>query len=442
MLFEVAMVLTLIVANGFFAGAEIAVVTVRRSRLQQLAGEGNRAATAVIALRNRPERFLATVQIGITLVSATAAAFGGASIAQRFEPVLVDAGLDMSVAEPLALGVVVVVVSYLSIVLGELVPKSLALRGAERYALAIGRIMLGLSYLAKPFVWLLTASSNLILKPFGDHTNFSEARVSAEELQQMMEEATTAGELDSRTGEMASRAIDFGDLAVADVMVPWNRVRSVAVNAPLAEIRKAFIEGAHARMPVHDGTRDKVVGYLTVRDVLAAYQDAGPDQPSVERQVVPRPAHFVPESARAVQVFQEMQHRHIRLAIVVDEHGAVAGLVTLLDLLEEVVGELFSEDDSPDIGIQRETDGSARIRGDVPVRDVNRALDLELDASLANTIAGLCIALAGGIPTKGKRVTAPDGTIIEVLEASPNLVRVVRVTPRPGAKVPLPAAEG
>jgi len=265
--------------------------------------------------------------------------------------------------------------------------------------------------------------------PFGDHTNFSEARVSAEELQQMVEEATTAGELDSRTGEMASRALDFGDLAVSGVMVPWNRVHSVAANTPLAEIRKAFIDGGHARMPVHEGSRDKVVGYLTVRDVLAAHQDAGPDQPSADPRVVPRPAYFVPERARAVQVFQEMQDRHMRLAIVVDEHGAVAGLVTLLDLLEEVVGELFSEDDSPELGIQRETDGSARVRGDVPVRDVNRALDLALDASLATTIAGMCIALAGGIPTKGKRVTAPDGTTIEVLEASPNLVRAVRVTP-------------
>ncbi len=244
----------------------------------------------------------------------------------------------------------------------------------------------------------------------------------------MVEEATTAGELDSRTGEMASRALDFGDLAVSDVMVPWNRVRSVAVDAPLGEIRQAFIESGHSRLPVHEGSRDKVVGYLTVRDVLTAHQV---DSPASAR-VTPRPAYFVPESARAVQVFQEMQHRHMRVAIVVDEHGAVAGLVTLLDLLEEVVGELFSEDDSPDVGIHRDPDGSARIRGDVPVREVNRALDLDLDVSVANTIAGLCIALAGGIPTKGKRVMASDGTRIEVLEASPNLVRSVRVTPPTG----------
>jgi len=265
--------------------------------------------------------------------------------------------------------------------------------------------------------------------PFGDHTNFSEARVSAEELQQMVEEATTAGELDSRTGEMASRALDFGDLAVSGVMVPWNRVHSVAANTPL----RGDPEGLHRwRSRAHAGPRreSRQGGGLPDGPRRACSAPGRrPDQPSADPRVVPRPAYFVPERARAVQVFQEMQDRHMRLAIVVDEHGAVAGLVTLLDLLEEVVGELFSEDDSPELGIQRETDGSARVRGDVPVRDVNRALDLALDASLATTIAGMCIALAGGIPTKGKRVTAPDGTTIEVLEASPNLVRAVRVTP-------------
>jgi len=430
MFLEVIMILALILANAFFAGAEIAVVTVRLSRLQQLADEGNRSARAVILLRKKPERFLATVQIGITVVSATAAAFGGASIAQRLAPSLVGAGLANDVAEPLALAIVVVVVSYLSIVLGELVPKSLALRGAERYAMLIGRVMLGLSFLARPIVWFLTSSSNLVLKPFGDHTNFSEARVSPEELQQMMLEATTAGDLDSRTGEIASRALDFGDLVVSEVMVPRNRMRFVAAAATLSEIRKAFLDSAHGRMPVYDRTPDNVVGYLTIRDVLAA--EAAQATTDVEADVRPkiRPPYFVPETARAVHVFQEMQLRHMRMAIVVDEYGAVAGLVTLEDLVEELVGELFSEDDTPEIGIELVPEGGAIVRGHVPIRDVNRALGLDLSVDSASTIAGLCIAICGGLPPKGTRVVSRDGTALEVLDATHKLVRSVRVTPK------------
>lgn len=429
MFLEVSMIMLLILANGFFAGAEIAVVSLRMSRLQQLVDEGHRAAHAVMALRNKPERFLATVQIGITLVSATAAAFGGASIAQRIAPHLADLGLGPELAETIALVAVVLVVSYLSIVLGELVPKSLALRSAERYALIVGRIMLGLSWAAKPFVWFLTASSNLVLRPFGDHTTFTEARVSAEELQHMMLEATTAGALDSRTGEIASRALDFGDLVVSEVMVPRNRMHSIPADATLVEIRQAFVSAGHARMPVHDGSRDNIVGYLTVRDVLAAEARCGGVEADVDPRSLFRPAYFVPETARAVQVFQEMQHRHMRLAIVVDEHGGVAGLVTLEDLVEELVGELFSEDEIPEIAIQRQTDGSVIVRGDTPIRDVNRACDLDLDDEEATTIAGLSIALAGGIPAKGTRLLTEDGTALEVLEASPRLVRSVRVTP-------------
>ena len=424
MLTELAMILVLILANGFFAGAEIAIVSLRKSRLQQLVEEGHRSAVAVSRLREVPERFLATVQIGITVVSATAAAFGGASIAGRLAPWFAGAGVAPDYADNLALALVVIVVSYLSIVLGELVPKSLALRKAERYALLVGRIVLGLSWLARPMVWFLTASSNVLLKPFGDRTTFTEAHHSTEELQQIMEEAASSGSVDSRSGEIASRALDFGDLSVVDVMVPRNRMDAVPAASTLEEIRRALIETGHSRMPVYEGMRDNVIGYVTVRDVLAA-EAHGVTSP----RTIFRAAYFVPEAARAVEAFQEMQRRHLRLAIVVDEHGGVAGLLTLEDLIEELVGELFSEDDAPEESIRREGDGSAVVRGDVTIRDINRALDLDLDEEQGTTIAGLLISMAGRIPAKGTRLATPDKTAFEVLEASPRLVRSIRIVP-------------
>jgi putative hemolysin len=424
MLSEFVMILVLVLANGIFAGAEIAVVSLRRSRLQQLVEEGRGGARAVLELRERPERFLATVQIGITLVSAGAAAFGGAALAGRYAPVFVRLGVPESYATDLALALVVVGVSFLSIVLGELVPKSLALRGAERYALLVARPLLGLAWLSRPLVWFLTKSSNLILRPFGDRTTFTEVRHSTEELQQIVEEAASAGSLDERSGEIAARALDFGDLAAADVMVPRNRMATVRGDASLVEIRRALIDAGHSRLPVYEGTRDNVIGYVTMRDLLAA-EDRGEQDP----RTIFRPAFFVPEAARAVEVFQELQRRHMRIAIVVDEHGGVAGLVTLEDLIEELVGELFSEDDVHEESIRRQTDGSAIVRGDVTIRDVNRELDLELDEEQGTTLAGLLISMAGRIPPKGTQLVADDGTTFEVLEASPRLVRTIRIVP-------------
>jgi putative hemolysin len=221
---ELIFILGLILANGLLAGSEIAIVSLRKTRLRQLVDEGNRRASNVIALQEQPERFLATVQIGITMVSATASAFGGDRLKDRLAPII-EPVVGAVYAHEVALILIVVVMSFTSIVLGELVPKSLALRSAEAYAMLVAKPLLGLSYISRPFVWLLTSVSNLILRPFHDQTTFTETRHSAEELQALVEEAGEAGEVDKGAGEIASRALEFGDLTAADIMVPRNLAR-------------------------------------------------------------------------------------------------------------------------------------------------------------------------------------------------------------------------
>jgi putative hemolysin len=250
---EILIILALVLVNGVFAGAEIAVVTLRKTRLEQLVQSGSRRARAVRRLRDNPERFLATVQIGITVVGATASAFGGSTLAQELAPVLRAAPWLEDAADELALAAVVALVSFLSLVLGELVPKSLALRGAERYALLVGPPLRGLSSLARPLVWLLTASSNLVLRLFGDRTNFVEARISPEEIQQIVDEATESGTVDRRAGEIASRALDFAELTALQVMLPRARVVSLPRDATAEEVRRVSLEHGHTRMPVHEG---------------------------------------------------------------------------------------------------------------------------------------------------------------------------------------------
>jgi len=311
-------------------------------------------------------------------------------------------------------------------VLGELVPKSLALRNAERYALIVGKPLLVLSHLARPLVWLLTTTSNLVLRPFGDRTTFTEARLSAEELEQLVAEAGKAGSLDAPTAEIASRALAFRELDAADVMVPRSRVVALPRDAPPEELKRLLLEEGRSRMPVYDGTLDDVVGYVMAKDLAAM---------AWERQLVVladliRPVHFVPESARAVQVLRDMQRLRTQIAVVVDEHGGMAGLLTLEDLIEELVGEILGEAEEAEDLIRREPSGSAVVRGDVPVREVNRALGLALPEGEGYTsVGGLCVALAGSVPERGARLVAGPGIELEVLEASPRAVRRVRIMP-------------
>ncbi|HET8539070.1 MAG TPA: hemolysin family protein [Anaeromyxobacter sp.] len=430
--------LALVAANGVFAGAEIAIISVRKTRLAQLVEEGRSSARAVRQLRDRPERFLATVQVGITIVGATAAAFGGSALAGRLAPLLARVPPLAPYAAPLALALVVALVSYLSLVLGELVPKSLALRASERYALLVARPLLALSSLARPVVWLLTNSSNLVLRPFGDRTTFTEARLSVEELEQLVDEAHKVGTLDAPTAEIASRALAFRELTAADVMVPRSRVAALPRDAPPEELKRLLLEEGRARMPVFDGTLDEIVGYVMAKDLAAM---------AWERELIVladllRPVLFVPATAKAVRVLREMQRRRTQIAVVVDEHGGVAGLVTLEDLVEELVGEIVGEQEQPEALFQREPGGTSLVRGDAPIREANRALSLDLpEGDGYTTVAGLCIALAGSVPQRGTRVVAPDGTELEVVEASPRVVRLVRVRPAVSPP-PAPGARG
>lgn len=426
---ELLIILALILVNGFFAGSEIAVVSLRKTRLRELVEAGSGAAKAVERLRAAPERFLATVQVGITVVGATAAAFGGASIAARLKPVLAALPLVGRFAEELSLALVVALVSYLSLVLGELVPKSLALRAAERYSLVVGRPIWFLSKLARPLVWFLTASSNTVLRFFGDRTSFTESRYSADEIQQILEEAARVGTIGADVSAIASRAIDFGELTAADVMVPRNRVVGIERSASPEELRRVLLEEGHSRMPVYQGSIDDVVGYISIKDVIALAWE----QQLVVLEDLIRPAYFAPETMPATDLLREMQRRRIAIAVVVEESGGMAGIVTTEDLAEELVGELFSEQDEPvPEAVRRMPDGTAVVQAIAPIRDVNRALDLDLpEGSGWSTVAGLCIHLAGRIPARGERLESPDGSVLEIVEATERRVRVVRILPPP-----------
>ncbi|MCG5053351.1 MAG: hemolysin family protein [Myxococcales bacterium] len=418
----------LIAANGVFAGAEIAIVSVRRTRVSQLVDEGVAGAAVLAQLRATPERFLATVQIGITVVGTTAAAFGGSSLAERLAPVLVNVPGVGADAEQIALGIVVAGISYLSLVLGELVPKSLALRTAERYALLVALPIRWLSTLTRPFVWLLTASSNLILRPFSDRTNFVEARVSLEELQELVEEAGEAGTVHEQASELASRALEFPKLTFAQVMIPRNRMDALPLDAAPDRIRRFMLEERRSRVPIFAGTFDNVVGYVSAKDIVSLALEGR----TIVLSNLLRPLKLFPETVPAIEVLRHMRRERQRLAVAVDEHGAVSGLLTFEDLVEELVGEVFSETEEDVEPLVKESEGSFLVRGDAKVRDLNRELSLEWEEGEGTTtVGGLATKLASGIPNRGARLAAEDGWVMEVVDASARAVRRVRLTPPP-----------
>jgi putative hemolysin len=424
---ELAIILVLVLANGFFAGAEIAIVAVRKTRLAQLAEEGHKSAKAALVLRDRPEQFLATVQIGITVVSATAAAYGGSSIARQLAPLFAPLG---PVGDEVSLAVVVALVSFLSIVVGELVPKSLALRSAERYALLVARALLVLSQMARPLVWVLTASSNIVLRPFGDRTTFTETRPSVDELQQLMEESTRAGEVHPHAGEIAARALELPELTAEDVMVPRQEVAMVPIDADREALSRIVVERAHDRMPVFDGTHDNVLGYVSVKDLLRAALSASGE---ISIRALMRPPFFVTERKRAVELLDEMRSRRQPFAMVVDERGGLSGIATIEDLIEELVGEIHSEHHGPATGAMKTSaDGSVVVDARATLRDITRRTGIALpDEGDWTTVAGLAIAFAQKIPLVGDRIELPTGIVLEIVEASARRVKKVRVRPAP-----------
>jgi putative hemolysin len=279
-------------------------------------------------------------------------------------------------------------------------------------------------------VHFLTASSNLVLRPFGDRTNFSEARYSPEEIQQLVEDAGKSGSLHPQAAEIASRALEFPELTAAEVMVPRHEVVMLPRSAPMDEIVRVISKRPHTRLPVYDSSPDDIIGYVNIKDLATRSWTHG----AATLDEVMRTVHFVPTSKPAADLLLEMRKQRMPIAIVIEEQGGLAGLITLEDLIEEVVGDIVTEHarETPQPYVQ-EREGSWKVAGSVPIRDLNRALDLELpEEGDWNTLAGLFIHLANHIPQIGEHQRLPDGTLLEVLDASPRRVRTLRVQrPKP-----------
>ena len=410
---ELIVILALIVANGVFAGAEIAIVSLRHTRVQQLVESSRAGARTVATLRAEPERFFATVQVGITVFTTTAAAFGGARIARNLEPLLRPLPFIGHNADGVALAIVVVLISFLSLVLGELVPKSLALRRSERYALLM----------AKPLGAAVAGREADRLAADRDVEPGAAAVLRPHQLLRIAHLEGGAGTDGRRGGQDGRdpRARQRARVTRARLRPPLARRCDAAARAhrraadprdhgadPPLPPRGAPL--AHPRLRANRWTTS--CGYVSAKDIVSLAWDGGP----VVLSDLLRKVQFFPETVAAIEVLRFMQRERQRIAIAVDEHGVVSGIVTFEDLVEELVGDIFSERDDGVPPLTREPDGSVIARGDTPIRDVNRELGVELDEPAdVTTMAGLATALAGGIPNRNARLAAADGSVLVVL---------------------------
>lgn len=437
---EYGAILLLILLNGFFAGSEIAMISVRKTRLDALIDQGDRRALRLKRLREDPDQFFATLQIGLTVVSVLASTLGGASVVRSLTPVLQKVSWLAPHAESIALAFVVTMISYLSLVVGELMPKSLGLRYAEQWALlAIWPVDM-LSRVSGPVVRFLTGSSNLLLKPFQDETSFAESHLSKEELQALVEDSTRSGVIQPSHGKILNRAIEFSELRVRDIAVPYTEMVTLDIDAPQAEIRRVLATSGHSRLPVTKGSRDNVIGWISARDVLkqllsppgpgeavdAGVQDPFSQAPLVLQQLLHEP-FFVPASTRVEGLLQALQLRHLHLAIVVDEFGGVQGMATMEDILEKLVGEIPDGRRSAPRWM-RVSEAQVLVPASMTLSDLASLLELPvITRPHVHTVGGLLLHQLERIPEIDE-VIEVDGLGIRVLERSERRVERVEVT--------------
>jgi CBS domain containing-hemolysin-like protein len=413
---ELLAVAALILLNGYFVAAEYALVTARRTRMQALAEQGNRRARAVLKIVADPPRFIAAMQLGVTGTSLAIGALGEQALARVFDPIF---------ASVIAFALAFLIITFLHVVVGELVPKGVALGYSERTALAVSSPVRGFFVVFKPLIWVLQRSSSAILRALGLTPPGGEMEVYSEaELKMLLSRSREEGEIEEQEQEMLYKVFDFADKEVSAVMVPRPEVVALSIDLPPEEALAAVIESPYTRYPVYRDSIDQVVGILHVRDLFSALNDRGLE--AVRLDQILRPAHIVPETKDLAALLGEFRRTNQHMAIVVDEYGELEGIVTLEDLLEEIVGEIEDEFDLPDESIERLEDGRVRIHGTFPVDDFNEQFGRALPVEDYHTIGGFVFGLLGRQPEPGDEA-AHDGCRFKVLEVEGSRIERVEV---------------
>ncbi|WP_255720175.1 hemolysin family protein [Oryzibacter oryziterrae] len=402
-LFEIGIVFCLLVLNGWFSMSELAVVSSRRSRLEAMAEAGNKGARTALSLASNPGRFLSSVQIGITLVGIFAGAYSGATLADPLNAWFVSLGIPASVADALAIVVVVGSITFLSLVIGELVPKRIALSNPEGVAAFVARPLAAIAYFASPIAFLLEKSSHVLMRLFRIPEN-SDARVTEEEIRAVIAEGTNSGILEPEEKELMAGVMRFGDRSIRAVMIPRPDITGIDLDWDRDRIIEAIANSSHSRYPVFSGSIDMVQGVVQAKDLLD--QKLRGEAFDLKSRI--RPIDMVPDTASALDVLETLRKSPLQMVMVIDEYGSVEGMVTAADILEAIIGNLGEQSGSDASSIVEREDGSWLIDADLGVDLVADRIGLKAlndpDRDY-ETLAGFVLSVSKEIPSTGDIVT-------------------------------------
>ncbi len=425
-IFEIVFILVLIFLNGIFSMAEFAVVSAKKIRLQQRAEGGDTKAAAALELAHEPTHFLSTIQIGITLVGILAGAFGGATVAKELAAYLQEFPLLAPYGEILAITLVVIVITYLTLIFGELVPKHLALNNAETIASSVAKPMRLLSCIASPLVFILSRSTEAVLWIMRVKET-KEPPVTEEEIKIMLEEGTEAGIFEKAEMSMVEGVFDLGDRRVESLMTHRSDVIALDLNDPVSDNLQKMIRSGRSNFPAYEGDLDHIVGMVSVKDVLAGMVEGG--TPDI-RAAVTKPL-FAPEAIPVLKLLELFKGTGLHIALVTDEYGGIQGVISLHDILEAIVGNVHTFGEPVDIPIVVRDDGSWLINGDTPIEDIKKTLSVdtfpEEDQGHYRTIAGLILFVLQRIPKTGNHIEI-SGLRYEVVDMDGNRIDKVLVT--------------
>jgi putative hemolysin len=436
---DLAIVLALILVGGFFAASEIALITVKRHRLSQLVGEGSRAARVAQRLTEDPSRFLATIQIAITFLGFLASAVGAFTLSGTLADLvrLIPLPFIRSAADEISFVLVTLLIALASIIIGELVPKTLALAFPDRFALIVARPIGWFDRLLRPIVWFVSSVANVLVRALGGKHRPQAGYLSTEELKMLVETGSEQGGIEEEEKEMIHGVIELADTKVHQVMVPRIGIRAVEANDPIDEVLQMIVRAGHSRVPVYEESLDNIVGILYAKDLLPYLMPGAAPSAAIDIRALARPATYVPETKPVDELLHEMRVNKVHIAIVVDEYGGTAGLITMEDVVEEIVGEIQDEYDREESLVEAlDEDGQVayRVDGRVSMDDLRDLFDLsdteEEDEDEYDTVGGFIVHRVGRIPLPGAVVPFRDVTL-RVETAEPRrIAKVVATRPR------------
>jgi putative hemolysin len=435
--YEALLIALLILLNGYLAGSEIAVVTARKSHIKQMVESGKKNAKIFLRLKEEPDRFLATIQIGITTVGVLASAVGGAAAIKAIKPALqaVPIKTISFAAEPISIGIVVVIITYFSVIFGELVPKSIALMHPETIGLRTARTIDAFSRMTAFFVKILTFSTSIILRPFGEKPFTERAYITEEEVKMLIKEGRKHGVFEPTEEKILQSVFEFTDMSVKEVMVSDTQMVMIQIDKSAQEIFSLIEEEQFSRYPVFGREPNDIRGILYAKDFLTTLAKTG----QVDIRKIIKPPYFIPETMKISLLLREMQKKRIHMALVVDEYGGISGLVSLEDLIEEIVGEIRDEYDVESPVIQL-SDGTMLIDASISLRDLREDDHIALPESPEyETLGGFLMTALQKIPQTGDRVEI-EGKRIKIVEMVGQRISKVKLEKLPEPIEGLPSA--